>query len=71
MRLIVDELKLKLNKVYLGGGEKRIAKEHSKRKLTARERIAYLIDAKTDFLEIALWLAMICMKNKVDVRVVV
>ncbi|NKI32808.1 acyl-CoA carboxylase subunit beta [Croceivirga thetidis] len=29
---------------HLGGGEKRIEKQHSKKKLTARERINYLLD---------------------------
>ena len=37
-------LKSRMEKVALGGGEKRIAKQHEKGKLTARERIAYLID---------------------------
>jgi len=46
------QLKSKLKKVHLGGGEKRIKKEHEKGKLTARERIAYLLDEGTDFLEI-------------------
>lgn len=52
----ITELNLQLNqrleKVYLGGGKSRIEKEHSKGKLTARERIAYLIDQDSDFLEI-------------------
>ncbi|WP_242926883.1 acyl-CoA carboxylase subunit beta [Pontibacter vulgaris] len=46
------QLKTKLNKVYLGGGEKRIQKEHEKGKMTARERIAYLLDEGTEFLEV-------------------
>src|SRR5690606_40933022 len=33
------QLKTKLKKIYLGGGEKNIAKQHAKGKLTARERI--------------------------------
>lgn len=52
MRLAVDELKAKLQKVYLGGGQKKIDTEHKKGKMTARERIQYLIDKHTDFLEI-------------------
>ena len=39
MRLAVDELKAKLEKIYLGGGQKKIDSEHKKGKLTARERI--------------------------------
>ncbi|KAJ8604031.1 hypothetical protein MRB53_041957 [Persea americana] len=38
------QLRKKLEKVALGGGEKRIAAQHAKGKLTARERIAYLLD---------------------------
>ncbi|HAS44245.1 MAG TPA: methylcrotonoyl-CoA carboxylase [Microscillaceae bacterium] len=46
------QLKTRLEKVALGGGEKKIAKQHAKGKLTARERIDYLIDDESDFLEI-------------------
>lgn len=46
-------LKTRLDKVKLGGGEKRIADQHSKGKLTARERIDYLRDEGSEFLEIA------------------
>ncbi|MDX5418517.1 MAG: acyl-CoA carboxylase subunit beta [Hymenobacteraceae bacterium] len=46
------QLKSKLEKVHLGGGEKRIAKEHAKGKMTARERIDYLLDEGSEFLEI-------------------
>ena len=38
------ELQDKLAQAQLGGGEKRIAKQHEKKKLTARERIAFLLD---------------------------
>ena len=39
-------------KVHLGGGEKAIAKQHAKGKLTARERIEKLIDENTIFYEL-------------------
>ncbi|MFY0591286.1 acyl-CoA carboxylase subunit beta [Roseivirga sp.] len=52
MRQLVFQLDTKLAKVKLGGGEKKIASQHKKGKLTARERIAYLIDSEKDFLEI-------------------
>ena len=45
-KLLVSELKNKLAKVKLGGGQKRIDKQHSQGKLTARERITYLLDEK-------------------------
>lgn len=44
MRLKISELERELQKVYLGGGEKRIEKHHAKGKLTARERIDLLLD---------------------------
>ncbi|MFD2697009.1 acyl-CoA carboxylase subunit beta [Mesonia sediminis] len=37
-------LEEKIKQAHLGGGEKRIAKQHEKKKLTARERIDYLLD---------------------------
>lgn len=40
----LDKLKAKRAAALLGGGEKRIAEQHEKGKLTARERIALLVD---------------------------
>ncbi len=40
-----------------GGGPKAIARQHEKGRLTARERIAKLIDPKTNFFELGLWAA--------------
>ncbi|KQM76871.1 methylcrotonoyl-CoA carboxylase [Pedobacter sp. Leaf216] len=54
---LVYELKTKLKKIYLGGGEKNAAKQKEKGKLLARERIAYLIDKDADFLEIGAFAA--------------
>ncbi len=45
----------KEKKLHLGGGEKRINEQHQKGKLTARERINYLLDKDTDFLEIGIF----------------
>ena len=39
-----EELKNKIAEAHLGGGEKRIAKQHHQKKLTARERVDYLLD---------------------------
>lgn len=52
MRLLVSEMESKLAKIHLGGGQKRIDKQHAQGKLTARERIEYLLDADTEHLEI-------------------
>lgn len=51
-KLLVSELKQTLAKVKLGGGEKRIAKLHAEGKMTARERIDYLLDEKSKSIEI-------------------
>jgi acetyl-CoA carboxylase carboxyltransferase component len=47
------QLSERLKKVKIGGGEKKIASHHKKGKLTARERIDYLRDDNSEFLEIA------------------
>jgi 3-methylcrotonyl-CoA carboxylase beta subunit len=51
-KLLLSELKHKFAKIKLGGGEKRIAKLHSEGKMTARERIDYLLDADAKSIEI-------------------
>lgn len=52
LKLLVSEVKTKLNKIHKGGGDKKIAKQHEQGKLTARERIAYLLDSKKPQIEI-------------------
>jgi len=52
-KLKVAELKTRLLKVYKGGGQKRIEKHHTKGKMTARERIAYLLDSNSKSIEIS------------------
>ncbi len=52
LRLLISEMKRKYAIISLGGGKKKIEKQHVKGKLTARERIDYLKDTDTDFLEI-------------------
>ena len=46
------QLESKLKRLRLGGGEKKIEEQHQKGKLTARERIAYLTDKDSEFMEI-------------------
>ncbi len=43
----LDLLESKIAEAKLGGGEKRVASQHSKGKLTARERIELLFDKGT------------------------
>ncbi len=40
----IKKLEERIALAHLGGGEKRIEKQHAKKKLTARERIDYLLD---------------------------
>jgi 3-methylcrotonyl-CoA carboxylase beta subunit len=51
-KLLLSQMRHKLSKVKLGGGEKRIEKLHAEGKMTARERIDYLLDAKAESIEI-------------------
>jgi acetyl-CoA carboxylase carboxyltransferase component len=51
-KLLLSELRNKLAQVRKGGGQKRIDKHHSKGKLTARERIDYLVDDAEKTIEI-------------------
>ena len=51
-KLLVSKLKNKLAKIKLGGGKERIEKQHSQGKLTARERIEYLLDTEKPSIEI-------------------
>jgi acetyl-CoA carboxylase carboxyltransferase component len=43
--------------IKLGGGSARIEKEHKKGKMTARERVDFLLDEGAEFDEIGLWAA--------------
>ncbi len=52
MKLLLSKMQRRLDTIHLGGGEKKIAKQHSKGKLTARERIDTLTDKDSDFFEI-------------------
>ena len=54
---LVYELKTKLKKVFLGGGEKAAAKQKEKGKMLARERVKFLIDDDKPFLEIGAFTA--------------
>jgi len=52
---LLHQLHVKATTTKAGGGEKKIAEQHQKGKLTARERIQYLIDTNTEFLEVGLF----------------
>ncbi|QNE40442.1 acyl-CoA carboxylase subunit beta [Hymenobacter sp. NBH84] len=52
LKQLTYQLSKRLQKIALGGGEKRIAKHKEKGKLTARERIAYLLDKDAETVEV-------------------
>jgi acetyl-CoA carboxylase carboxyltransferase component len=51
-KLLLSDLRNRFAKVKLGGGQKRIDKLHAQGKMTARERIDYLLDDKGKCIEI-------------------
>ncbi len=44
MRLLISQMEQRLHKIYLGGGKARIDKLHEQGKMSARERIDFLLD---------------------------
>ena len=57
MRQLVDKFRSKLAKIAEGGGQKNAARQKEQGKLLARERIEYLIDKGSTFLEIGAFAA--------------
>jgi len=53
LRPLAEDLRARREQIALGGGEAKIAAQHAQDKLTARERLALLIDAGT-FVELGL-----------------
>ena len=53
LRLLLSELRKRQAQVELGGGAAKLQKQRDQGKMTARERIAYLVDPKQPCLEIA------------------
>jgi 3-methylcrotonyl-CoA carboxylase beta subunit len=52
MKLLLSRMQHRLDKIVLGGGERKMEKLHKQGKMTARERIDYLIDDGSRFLEL-------------------
>lgn len=52
MKLLISQMQRKFETIALGGGQKKIDKQHKLGKLTARERIAKLLDPDTPYTEI-------------------
>jgi 3-methylcrotonyl-CoA carboxylase beta subunit len=55
MKLALTNVKNLVTKIEEGGGKKAIAKQKERNKLTARERIQYLLDEKKPFIEIGVF----------------
>jgi acetyl-CoA carboxylase carboxyltransferase component len=53
LRPLVEDLERRREQIKLGGGDQKIARQHEQEKLTARERIALLIDEGT-FVELGI-----------------
>ena len=52
MKLLLARMQHRLDKIVLGGGAGKIEKEHKQGKMTARERIDFLIDKDSYFFEV-------------------
>ena len=52
MKLLISRLNHRLQKISKGGGKAKIEKEHAKGKMTALERVNYLLDNPEDAIEI-------------------
>src|SRR5438067_3372620 len=57
MKQLIEELSHEEHRIMEGGGAKAIARQHDKGRLTARERLARLLDSQTSFFELGLWAA--------------
>lgn len=55
LKALIKELNITEQKIKMGGGQKRIDRQHNKNKLTARERIKFLVDDDSRFYELGLW----------------
>src|SRR3974390_3947975 len=54
---LVAQVRMDEEQIQLGGGAKAIDAQHAKGRMTARERIARLIDAATEFFELGSYAA--------------
>jgi 3-methylcrotonyl-CoA carboxylase beta subunit len=54
---LLTEIKNEENKIREGGGKKAIESQHRKGRLTARERIARLVDSEPEFFELGIYAA--------------
>jgi acetyl-CoA carboxylase carboxyltransferase component len=57
MRMAISQMRTRLDKIALGGGKKATQRQQERKKLTARERIEYLLDKNSSFIEIGAFAA--------------
>src|SRR2546421_11877199 len=57
MKELVEQLRGEEQVIMQGGGPKAVVRQHERGRLTARERIARLLDPDTPFFELGLWAA--------------
>lgn len=57
MTITIEEFRKQASVIRTGGGKSAIERQHAKKRQTARERIAKLLDAGEEFFEIGLWAA--------------
>src|SRR3954451_11223772 len=57
MQALLEELRRQESQIREGGGKHAIERQHQKNRLTARERLARLLDPDVPFLELGLWAA--------------
>src|SRR6516165_7646126 len=57
MRQLIAELRRQEEQIRQGGGKSAVERQHAKGRLTARERIARLLDPTPPFFELGLWAA--------------
>ena len=57
LRLKISYFQRKVDRIHEGGGQKALDKQRAKGKMTARERVAKLIDPKSEFIELGTFAA--------------
>src|SRR5438128_1448807 len=57
LRQLVEAIHKEEQVIHLGGGKKAAERQHEKGRLSARERIAHLLDPQSPFFELAMWAA--------------
>ncbi len=57
LRALNEEFQMIEKQIRLGGGMKAVERQHEKGRLTARERVAKLVDDEKAFVELGLWAA--------------